>query len=97
MLLPVKIAPLGLAKVIKDKPRAPNAVPVNLMMLPVLLRVIYVRMVLILVEKEETVVALIAQLGGHRKVVVLNANLVVLENMVLGVKFVLPVNIAQPV
>ena len=69
----------------KDKPRVPNAVPVNSRMLLVLMYVSLVLKILILVKKEEIRLALIAQLVGRLWLVVLNAKRVVRVRMVLGV------------
>ena len=63
MLFVVKIVRLVSVKVTKDKRRASNAALVNSMTLLVLLHASHVQRRSILVKKEETVVALNAQLG----------------------------------
>jgi hypothetical protein len=65
-----------------------NAGVGNSTMFPVLLIANHVQTIVILVEKEETVVALIVHSDGLPMWVVLNAKLVVLERLAMGVKIV---------
>ena len=89
MLLRVLIAQLVLVKVIQDKRRAFLAVPVNSTMLPVRFVANCVSIRRTLVEKEETVVALIAQLGGHPRTAVQNVPCAVQVHLALVVSIVL--------
>ena len=75
--------------------RALNAAPVNSMMLPVQFVANLVSIQRTLVAKEETAVALIAQLVGRPKTAVPNALCVALERTALGVNFVMLANIVR--
>ena len=89
MLLRVLIARLVLVKVIQDKLRAFHAVPVNSTTMQVLLVANCVSIRRTLVAKEETVVALIAQLDGRPKTAVRNVPRAVQVRSALGVSIVL--------
>mgnify|MGYP006121309891 CR=1 FL=1 len=83
------IAPLVSVKVIQGRRRALNAVPVNSTTWRVLLVANCVSIQRTLVAKEETAVALIAQLVGRPKTAVLNVLRAVRARLALGVKIVL--------
>jgi hypothetical protein len=88
LLLLVRNAQLVSVKVMKDKRRALNAVPVNSTMLRVLLVANSVSTQPTLVAKEEKAVASIVQQVGLRKTAVPNVLRVVRVRLALGVKIV---------
>jgi hypothetical protein len=79
-------APLVIVKVTKDKLRVPNAAPVNSMICLVRRHANHAQTWRILVAKEETVVALIAQVVGCPKMEVRNVSRVVRVRLAKAVK-----------
>ena len=81
-------APLVLVKMIRDKRRASNAAPVNLAIPLVMPHANYALPTPIMVAKEETPRALIAQRVGRPKTAVRNVARAVRARLALGVKIV---------